>query len=117
MKRLADDFWTIRGDFRIARIINVGTHMSLVRRPDGGFVLLDSYEPAEVVQAEMLALTDNGSRVEAVLNLHPFHTLHCGFVRRMFPRARLIGTRRHHDRLPDLGWDPAVIEAYLGRAA
>lgn len=110
MKQLAEDFWNIRGDFRIANIINVGTHMSLVRRPGGTFVLLDSYEPDEADRAELMALTDNGSRIDAVLNLHPFHTVHCTFLRHLLPRVRLIGTRRHYRHLPDLPWDLALIE-------
>ncbi|OYY91712.1 MAG: hypothetical protein B7Y45_01700 [Sphingomonas sp. 28-66-16] len=111
MEHLADDFWHVRGDFRIAHIINVGTQMSLVRRPGGTFVLLDSYEPDKADHDALMALTDGGSLIEAVLNVHPFHTVHCAFVQAMLPNARLIGTRRHHHHLPDLRWDPALIEA------
>ena len=89
MERLADDFWNIRGDFRILYVINVGTQMSLARRPSGTFVLLDAYEPDKTDQDELLALTDGGSRIEAVLNLHPFHTVHCAFVQQWLPHARL----------------------------
>lgn len=110
MERLADDFWNIRGDFRILHVINVGTQMSLARRPSGTFVLLDAYEPDKADQDELLALTDGGSRIEAVLNLHPFHTVHCAFVQQWLPHARLIGTHRHHQQLPNLQWDPALIE-------
>ena len=110
MQRLADDFWNMRGNLRISKIINIGTQMSLVRRSGGGFLLLDSYEPGKTDQDELLALTDGGSRIEAVLNLHPFHTVHCGFVQQWLPHARLIGTRRHHRHLPNLQWDPALIE-------
>jgi hypothetical protein len=110
MDHLADDFWHIRGEFRIAHIVNVGTQMSLVRRSTGAFVLLDSYEPDAADQDELLALTDGGLQIDAVLNLHPFHTLHCDFAQQWLPHARLIGTRRHHHHLPHLRWDPALIE-------
>ena len=110
MIHLADGFWNVRGDFRIAYVLNVGTHMSLIRRPEGGFILLDSYEPNKDDHAEIMALTDNGSTIEAVLNVHPFHTVHCEFMQRLLPNARHIGTRRHHQQLPDLRWDPALIE-------
>ena len=110
MEHLAEGFWNIRGDFRIAHLINVGTQMSLVRRPGGRFVLLDSYEPNKSDLEALLALTDGGTAIDAVLNLHPFHTVHCDFIHRLLPHARLIGTRRHHEHLPDLGWDPALIE-------
>lgn len=110
MDHLADDFWHIRGDFRVAQIVNIGTQMSLVRRPGHSFLLLDSYEASEKDQYDLLALTDGGLQIEAVLNLHPFHTVHCAFVQQWLPHARLIGTRRHHVVLPELRWDPALIE-------
>ena len=110
IKHLADDFWNIRGDFRIAKILNVGTHMSLVRRPNGKFLLIDSYELDKEGLEALKALTDGGTQIEAVLNVHPFHTVHCAFVDELLPHARLIGTRRHHRIQPDLQWDKALIE-------
>ncbi|MDE0877875.1 MAG: hypothetical protein OSB00_04295 [Sphingomonas bacterium] len=110
MEQLAEDFWNIRGDFHIARVINVGTHMSLARRPNGRFVLLDSYEAGQADRDALMTLTDGGKAIDAVLNLHPFHTLHCGFIQGLLPHVRLIGTRRHHEQCPDLNWDPALIE-------
>ena len=110
MEDLAKDFWNIRGDFRIAHVLNIGTHMSLVRRPGGTFLLLDSYEPRSEVRDRLMALTDGGAAIEAVLNLHPFHTVHCNFMYSFLPEARHIGTRRHHERAPDLPWDPMFIE-------
>lgn len=100
----------MRGDFKIAHAFNIGTHMSLVRRASGRFVLIDAYEPDGGDRDELLALTGNGDLIEAVLNVHPFHTVHCKFVHEALPHARLIGTRRHHRQMPHLGWDPALIE-------
>ncbi len=110
MQHLADGFWNIRGDFRVAKLLNVGTHMSLVRRPNGRFLLLDSYAADEETVRAIRALTDDGQRIDAVLNVHPFHTVHCAFVQELVPHAKLIGTRRHHRYAPDLNWDPALIE-------
>ncbi|MFD1694453.1 hypothetical protein [Roseibium aestuarii] len=110
MRQLADNFWNFRGDLRIARVLNLGTHMSLVRRESGRFLLLDSYELDESDREALLALTDGGRAVEAILNVHPFHTLHCHAAHKLLPHARLIGTRRHHAQLPDLPWDPGLIE-------
>ena len=84
--------------------------MSLVRKPDGAFILLDAYELDESDREELMGLTYGGSLIEAVLNVHPFHTIHCDFIQTLLPNARLIGTRRHHQQLPDLRWDPALIE-------
>lgn len=110
IEHLADNFWNIRGDFKISHVINIGTQMSLVRKPSGTFVLIDSYEMDQPDLDELMALTDGGLLIDTVLNVHPFHTVHCPFVQGMLPHARLIGTRRHHQQMPHLSWDPALIE-------
>ena len=110
IKQLADNYWNIRGDFKIAKVINIGTHMSLVKKADGTFIAIDSYGLAPEDQRQLLALTDGGAKVAAVLNVHPFHTVHCKFMQNLLPHARLIGSRRHHEKAPDLRWDAALIE-------
>ncbi len=84
--------------------------MSLVRKPGGTFILLDSYELDNSDQDQLMALSDGGALIEAVLNVHPFHTIHCDFIQKMLPHARLIGTRRHHEQAPHLHWDKDLIE-------
>ncbi len=91
-------------------MINIGTQMSVVRKPDGRFILIDAYDPGEQDHSELLALTENGALIDTVLNVHPFHTVHCKFVHETLPHARLIGTRRHKEKMPQLDWDPALIE-------
>jgi hypothetical protein len=108
--QLADDLWNIRGSFRIARLIDIGTQATLVRRRGGGFLLLDAYTLQGEVLDRVLALTDRGRAVEAVLNLHPFHTLHVRAVAALFPEARLYGTRRHVHKAPELRWEPMHTE-------
>lgn len=104
-------FWSIRGSFKAAGVVDVGTQCSLVKRPDGSFLFLDSYTLPDTVRTRVDQLTDGGAKVGAIVNLHPFHTLHCEWMHRAFPQAKLYGTRRHHDRLPDLPWDSALCEA------
>ena len=102
--RLAEDFWSVRGDFRIGGVINVGTHCALVRLSDGDFVFLDSYTLTDGIRAEIDALTDGGRKVKAILNLHPFHTVHCEWMHRAYPDALLFGTARHLSKIPSLPW-------------
>jgi hypothetical protein len=108
---ISDEFWNIRGSFELAPLLDVGTQMSLVRRPSGRFVLLDSYTPRGPVLDKLLARTDDGRAIEAIVNLHPFHTVHVEAVARRFPHARLYGTCRHVERAPDLAWQPVRSEA------
>lgn len=108
---LGNGFWNIRGDLRIGGVVNVGTHCSLVRLSSGGFVFLDSYGFGDPVAQQVMALTDGGRAVRAILNLHPFHTIHCETMHRMFPQAELFGSDRHHRKWPALPWQPQAVES------
>ncbi len=110
MQQLAEDFWNFRGHHRIAGVLDVGTQMSLIRRENGRYLLIDSYALDDDDRAHLLAQTGNGDLVEAIINVHPFHTLHCYSMHQLLPRARMIGTRRHQQHAPTVRWDPAVIE-------
>jgi hypothetical protein len=110
MVRLADGFWNFRGKFKIAKVVDVGTQMSLVRKRDGRFLLIDSYAVEGDDRRELLRLTDNGAAIDDILNVHPFHTLHCHAAHQLAPSARLFGTRRHWEKMPDLPWSQGAIE-------
>jgi hypothetical protein len=108
--RVSEDFWNIRGSYRIGGFIDVGTQASLVRRSNGRFVFLDSYTLTSRVSGQVDELTGGGEMVEAILNLHPFHTVHVRKMHELFPRARLYGTARHLERFPDLPWEEMRLE-------
>ncbi|MEM7160525.1 MAG: hypothetical protein AAF799_47250 [Myxococcota bacterium] len=107
---IADGFWNIRGSFKILGLLDVGTQASLVRLGSGGFVMLDSYTLEGPTADEVLRLTDGGKAVEAVINLHPFHTLHIEPMAKLFPNAKHYGTARHHSRFADMSWEPERTE-------
>lgn len=107
---VADGFWNIRGSYKIAGILDVGTHASLVRRRSGGLVFLDSYTLSEAVARDLDELTKGGKDVEAIVNVHPFHTMHVEAMHRRYPHARLYGTSRHLARFPELPWQPTKSE-------
>ncbi len=118
IEKIADSFWNIRGTFKVLGVLDVGSQMSLAQLSTGGFVLLDSYTLGGDVKREVFERTSGGKDVEAILNLHPFHTVHVRAVAEMFPNARLYGTRRHVQRAPELRWekthtnDPELQEAF-----
>ncbi len=115
---IADNFWNIRGSFIIAGVIDIGTQASLVRRENGKFVFLDSYTLSGAARREVDSLTGGGEDVEAVLNVHPFHTVHVAKMHERYPHARHYGTARHLSRFPDLPWqelrteDPELHELF-----
>ncbi len=107
---VGDGFWNIRGDFRLGGVLNIGTQASLVRLSTGRFVLLDSYTLPPAVLAKVQALTEGGEAVQAILNLHPFHTIHVGPAHAQFPNAALYGSSRHVDKAPDLPWQELRVD-------
>ena len=107
---VAENFWNIRGSYKIGGVIDVGTHASLVRRANGKFVLLDSYTLRGAVKRKVAELTSGGEDIEAILNVHPFHTVHVHKMHELYPQATLYGTARHLTRFPELPWADTLIE-------
>ncbi len=108
---ISDDFLNIRGDFKIGGVLNIGTHTSLVRRHNGRYVLLDAYQLNGAIKAEVDSLTKGGRELEAIINLHPFHTVHVEAAHAQFPQAKLYGTQRHHEKFPHLPWEGLLTES------
>jgi len=108
---LGAGFWNIRGTFRLGGVLNIGTQCSLVKLASGRFVFLDSYTLTDDVRAQVMALTNNGQDVEAVLNLHPFHTVHCAQMAKDFPQATFYGSSRHQKKVPEVQWADDLVES------
>ena len=108
---LGAGFWNIRGTFRLGGVLNIGTQCSLVKLSSGKFVFLDSYTLTDDVRAQVMALTNNGQDVEAVLNLHPFHTVHCAQMAKDFPQAIFYGSSRHQKKVPEVQWADDLVES------
>ncbi|WP_299073142.1 hypothetical protein [uncultured Paraglaciecola sp.] len=102
--KISDDFWNIRGEFKVFGLLNIGTQASLVKLANGKFVLLDAYTLQDDIKQQVDSLTNNGADIEAIINLHPFHTIHVAKAHADYPNAKLYGTQRHLDKLPDLPW-------------
>ncbi len=108
--QVSDNLWNIRGSFKIAGLIDIGTQASLVKRKNGKFIFLDSYTLSGKVKQEIDELTRGGKAVEAVLNLHPFHTVHVPWMHQHYPHARHYGTARHLSRFTEIEWQPELTE-------
>ncbi len=98
-------FWNIRGSFKIGGVIDIKTHASLVRRANGNFVFLDSYSLGRDAREHVADIVGKGGEIEAILNVHPFHTMHVARMHELYPEARLYGTVRHLERFSDLPWE------------
>jgi hypothetical protein len=109
--QISDSFWNIRGEFKIGGVLNIGTHASLVKLESGNFALLDAYTLTGDVKDQIDALTGNGADIEAVINLHPFHTVHVEWAHQQYPHANHYGTKRHVEKFPNLAWQPELTES------
>lgn len=110
MIEVGEGFWNLRGSYRFAGILEIGTHMSLVRRANGRYLVLDACNLVPATRALLDEKTRGGEDLEAVLHLHPFHTIYVRALHQLYPKARLYGTARHHAKLADLPWDPMLTE-------
>lgn len=108
VRSVGDGFWNIRGSFHLGPI-DLGTQTSLVRLEDGRHVFLDSYALDDPSRRWAESVVGDAGP-SAIINLHPFHTIHVRAMATMFPRAKLYGTARHHAKLPDLPWAPERTE-------
>lgn len=108
---LGAGFWNIRGSFRLGGILDVGTQCSLVQLKSGRFIFLDSYTLTDDIREQVMALTNNGQDVEAVLNVHPFHTVHCAQMAKDFPQAIFYGSGRHAKQVPEVQWAAELVES------
>ena len=98
-------FWNIRGSFRVGGVVDIGTQASLVRLGSGNFLFLDSYGISDELREQIDGIVAGDGEIEAIVNLHPFHTVHVERMHEIYPEARLYGTQRHLERFPDLPWE------------
>jgi hypothetical protein len=108
---LSEHFWSIRGVFKVAGILNIGTHASLVKQKTGKFILFDAYTLQGELKSTVDALTRDGQDIEAIINLHPFHTVHVRNAHQQYPKAKLYGTQRHLEKFPELPWQPELTDS------
>lgn len=102
--QVGPNYWNIRGQFKIAHIIDIGTHMSIIGLNNGRYLIVDTIPLTPEVKHEIDTLTDNGNKIEAVLGTHPFHTLSFPAFYNAYPNATYYGTPRHLRVLPAIRW-------------
>jgi len=98
-------FWNIRGQFKIfIGIIDIGTHMSIARLSNGNFLVIDAIPLTDQIKTEIDQLTENGKKIEAVLAVHPFHTLAFPAFYSAYPNVPYYGTPRHLIKVNQIPW-------------
>lgn len=84
--------------------------MSFVRLSTGKFLAFSTVAITPEAQAEIDALTEGGSLIEAVFATHPFHSLYFEPFHAMYPHVKFYGTPRHVRRIKSIPWAGDVSE-------
>jgi glyoxylase-like metal-dependent hydrolase (beta-lactamase superfamily II) len=105
LHEIGNNFWNIRVSFKIfAGLVDPGSHMSLIRLNNGNFLVIDTVVLTDQTRAAIDRLTENGTKIEAVIGTHPFHTLAFPAFYEAYPKAQYYGTPRHLRRLTQIPW-------------
>ncbi|XP_037047192.1 uncharacterized protein LOC119081980 [Bradysia coprophila] len=104
LNQIGPGFWNVRASFKLFKLIDIGTHMSLVQLRNGNFLVIDTVEMNDQLKKELDDLTNNGTKIEAVVGVHPFHTLAFPGFYKLYPDAKYYGTPRHLRNLKDVQW-------------
>jgi len=98
-------FYNIRSSFKAFGLVEVGTHMSLIRLNSGKFIIIDTIEIDDELKTKINELTQNGDLIEAVLATHPFHTIYFPAFFKLYPNAKYYGCPRHVKNIISIPWE------------
>eukprot|EP01124_Arcella_intermedia_P013594 TRINITY_DN2000_c0_g1_i1.p1 TRINITY_DN2000_c0_g1~~TRINITY_DN2000_c0_g1_i1.p1 ORF type:complete len:289 (+),score=37.71 TRINITY_DN2000_c0_g1_i1:82-948(+) len=98
-------FYTVRAGFKIlSGLIDIGTHMSLIKLSNGRFLVIDTVPLTPSLKQQIDELTENGSLVDGVIASHPFHTLAFPGFYEAYPKLQYYGTPRHLRKVTQIPW-------------
>ena len=116
LRQIGPGFWNVRGRFKIlAKLIDIETHMSFIKLHNGNFLVIGTIELDDELRQEINHLTENGKKIEAVLGIHPFHTLAFPAFYQSYPNAMYYGTPRHLRRLTQIPWIASLDDCQMRR--
>ncbi|CAF0977384.1 unnamed protein product [Rotaria sp. Silwood1] len=101
---IGPNFWNVRGHFRVLKVIDIETQMSIIQLRNGKFLIIDTIDMNDRLRQEIDNLTNHGENIEAVIGVHPFHTLSFAAFYQAYPKAAYYGTPRHLRRLTEIPW-------------
>ena len=104
LHQIGPGFWNIRAHFKVFKLIDISTQMSIIQLRTGKFLVIDTVELTDRARQEIDQLTNNGENIEAVVATHPFHTLAFPAFYQLYPKAAYYGTPRHLRRLTNIPW-------------
>ncbi|KAJ1569205.1 hypothetical protein HK405_008477 [Cladochytrium tenue] len=110
IEEVAPGFYLIRTSFRTRLVLDIGTHMSLLRLANGRFLVVDTVELTPAARAAIDALTDGGALIDAVVAAHPFHTVYFKAFQDAYPAPHYYGLPRHLKKCTDVKWTGNLLD-------
>ncbi|KAJ3080733.1 hypothetical protein HK100_010076 [Physocladia obscura] len=106
INEIAPGLFNIRAPFKLlGGLLNLGTHMNLIRLESGHFVALSTIPLTPDLKSEVDKLTSNGTLLDAVLGTNPYHTIYFQEWFAAYPGVKFYGTPRHVRVFPDIKWE------------
>jgi hypothetical protein len=78
--------------------------MSLIRLSNDKYLVVDTVPLTDSIKTFIDQTTENGTKIEAVLATHPFHTLAFPPFFQAYPNVPYFGTPRHLRIQPQIPW-------------
>lgn len=109
LKQVSHDFYNLHTSLVMFRVIDISTHMSLIRLSSGKFLVIDCVDISNPqVRNDIDELTENGTLIESVIGVHPFHTLFFPSFHQIYPHAKYYGTPRHLRNIQNINWSGSL---------
>ena len=109
-------FWNVRRQFTIlAHLLDIETHMSFIQLANGKFLVVDTVELNDRLSQEINHLAEDGEKIEAVIGVHPSHTLAFVNFYQAYPNAAYYGITGHLRRLVQIPWAGCLNECRVRR--
>jgi hypothetical protein len=107
--------WNLRGEMKMAPFLDIGTHMSFVKRSNGRFLVFDTINVNKAQKEEIDRLTQNGELIDCVIATHPFHTLFFKPFHMHYPQPHIkwYGCPRHLLVVTGVPWQKLPVEEVL----
>jgi len=102
---IGQGFWNIRGSFKILKLYDIQTQMSVLQLKSGNFVVVDCVQLTDEIKEDLNKITENGTKIDAFLAVHPFHTEHIKEFHELYPKFdNYYGCPRHKRLNPTINW-------------
>jgi hypothetical protein len=109
--QVGEGFYNLRASFKVlAGILDIGTHMSFIKLPNGKYLVIDTVPLDDSIKQEIDQLTNKGQDIEAVIATHPFHTLAFPSFYSKYPNVPYYGTPRHLRNQKNIPWEGNIMD-------